>query len=165
MGFEDNIKKGAESGIQAIKDGTNVVVSEVSKLLKISEKKIDINSYRKKIEKNYTTLGELIHRYLTDGVTNPLDQADVREVLQNIYNYNGRIKELQSEIEIIRSMKVASPEEMNGETNGEVNGEVNGEPKNDGEGSKDSPGKEEGEANPEDKPEKDGQKEGEALKE
>ncbi len=122
MGFENNIKKGAESGIQALKDGTNVVVSEVSKLLKISEKKIDINSYKKKIEKNYTTLGELVHRYLTDGVTNPLDQADVREVLQNIYNYNEKIKELQGEIEIIRSMKVVGDEENNGDSNGE-NGE------------------------------------------
>ncbi len=109
MGFEDKIKEGAGSGIQAIKDGTNVVFSEVSKLLKISEKRIDINSYKKKIEKNYTTLGELVHRYLTDGVTNPLDQADVREVLQNIYKYNERIQELQSEIEIIKSMK---PEQM-----------------------------------------------------
>jgi hypothetical protein len=36
MGFEGNIKKGAESGIQALKDGTNVVFSEVNKLLKIS---------------------------------------------------------------------------------------------------------------------------------
>ncbi len=119
MGFEDNIKKGAESGIQAIKDGTNVVFSEVSKLLKISEKKIDINSLKKKIEKNYTTLGELIHRYLTDGVTNPLDQAEVREVLQNIYRYNEKIQELQSEIEIIRSMKpvqesLNNHDEMNG---------------------------------------------------
>jgi len=119
MGFENNIKKGAESGIQAIKDGTNVVVSEVSKLLKISEKRIDINSYKKKIEKNYTTLGELVHRYLTDGVTNPLDQEDVREVLQNIYKYNERIQELQSEIEIIKSMKVASPDEENGEASSE----------------------------------------------
>ncbi len=116
MGFENNIKKGAESGIQAIKDGTNVVFSEVSKLLKISEKKIDINSFKKKIEKNYTTLGELVHRYLTDGVTNPLDQADVREVLQNIYNYNEKIQELQSEIEIIKSMKPISAED-NGKTN------------------------------------------------
>ena len=122
MGFENNIKKGAESGIQAIKDGTNVVVSEVSKLLKISEKKIDINSYKKKIERNYTTLGELVHRYLTDGVTNPLDQADVREVLQNIYNYNERIQELQSEIEIIRSMGPSLPEGSNGELNGDNEG-------------------------------------------
>lgn len=105
MGFEDNIKKGAESGIQALKDSTNVVFTEVGKLLKISEKRIDINSYKKKIEKNYTTLGELVHRYLTDGVTNPLDQADVREVLQNIYRYNEKIQTLQSEIEIIKSMK------------------------------------------------------------
>jgi len=119
MGFEDNIKKGAESGIQAIKDGTNVVVSEVSKLLKISEKRIDINSYKKKIERNYTTLGELVHRYLTDGVTNPLDQADVREVLQNIYKYNEKIQQLQSEIEIIKSMKVAPSDEENGEINRE----------------------------------------------
>jgi len=140
MGFEDNIKKGAESGIQAIKDGTNVVVSEVSKLLKISEKKIDINSYKKKIEKNYTTLGELVHRYLTDGVTNPLDQADVREVLQNIYNYNERIQELQSEIEIIRSMGTSQTEGNNGELNGD-NGEEKEEPESPG----DSEGKEDAE--------------------
>ena len=111
MGFEGNIKKGAESGIQALKDGTNVVFSEVNKLLKISEKKIDISSYKKKIEKNYTTLGELVHRYLTDGVTNPLDQADVREVLQNIYKYKEKIQTLESEIEIIRSMKPQEPVE------------------------------------------------------
>ncbi len=109
MGFEGNIKKGAESGIQALRDGTNVVFSEVNKLLKISEKKIDINSYKKKIERNYTTLGELVHRYLTDGVTNPLDQADVREVLQNIYKYNEKIQALESEIEIIKSMKPMEP--------------------------------------------------------
>ncbi len=118
MGFEGNIKKGAESSIQALRDGTNVVFSEVSKLLKISEKKIDINSYKKKIEKNYTTLGELIHRYLTDGVTNPLDQAEVREVLQNIYRYKEKIQTLTSEIEIIRSMKPVEQENhenLNGE--------------------------------------------------
>ncbi len=143
MGFEDTIKKGAESGIQAIKDGTNVVVSEVSKLLKISEKKIDINSYKKKIERNYTTLGELVHRYLTDGVTNPLDQADVREVLQNIYNYNERIQELQSEIEIIRSMGPSQPEGNNGELNGD-NGEEKEEPENPG----DSEDREEAETSP-----------------
>ncbi len=119
MGFEGNIKKGAESGIQALKDGTNVVFSEVSKLLKISEKKIDINSYKKKIEKNYLTLGELVHRYLTDGVTNPLDQAEVREVLQNIYRYKEKIQTLESEIEIIRSMK--SAEEV-AQANTEMNG-------------------------------------------
>jgi len=113
MRFDDNIKKGAESGIQALKDGTNVVFSEVGKLLKISEKRIDINSYKKKIEKNYTTLGELVHRYLTDGVTNPLDQADVREVLQNIYKYNEKIQTLHGEIEIIKSMKPIQPETNN----------------------------------------------------
>jgi|GEM_PF-795585 len=113
MRFDDNIKKGAESGIQALKEGTNVVFSEVGKLLKISEKRIDINSYKKKIEKNYTTLGELVHRYLTDGVTNPLDQADVREVLQNIYKYNEKIQTLNGEIEIIKSMKPVQPETNN----------------------------------------------------
>ena len=161
MGFENNIKKGAESGIQAIKDGTNVVFSEVSKLLKISEKKIDINSYKKKIEKNYTTLGELIYRYLTDGVTNPLDQADVREVLQNIYNYNERIQELQSEIEIIRSMKPVSPEENNGEANGE-NGQHEGDVPEDEDKEEPaaSPGKEK-----EEEKEKKEKEEGEASKE
>ncbi len=118
MGFENNIKKGAESGIQALKDSTNVVVSEVGKLLKISEKKIDINSYKKKIEKNYTTLGELVHRYLTDGVTNPLDQAEVREVLQNIYKYKEKIQTLESEIEIIKSMKPVEPGVNNNTVNG-----------------------------------------------
>ncbi len=137
MGFEGNIKKGAESGIQALKDGTNVVFSEVNKLLKISEKKIDISSYKKKIEKNYTTLGELVHRYLTDGVTNPLDQAEVREVLQNIYKYKEKIQTLENEIEIIRSMKPHEPDENNDTDNGE-----NGEPEADAppDSGKDTPG-------------------------
>jgi len=104
MSFENNIKKGAESSIQAIKDGTNVVVSEVGKLLKVSEKKIDINSFKKKIEKNFSTLGELVYRYLTDGITTPLDQPDVRELLQNIYQYNENIRQLENEIEIIRNI-------------------------------------------------------------
>jgi len=104
MSFENNIKKGAESSIQAIKDGTNVVVSEVGKLLKVSEKKIDINSLKKKIEKNFSTLGELVYRYLTDGITTPLDQPDVRELLQNIYQYNENIRQLENEIEIIRNI-------------------------------------------------------------
>ena len=127
MGFEGNIKKGAESGIQALKDGTNVVFSEVNKLLKISEKKIDISSYKKKIEKNYATLGELVHRYLTDGVTNPLDQPEVREVLQNIYKYKEKIHTLESEIEIIRSMKPQESEENAEEENGEPRGETPGD--------------------------------------
>jgi len=104
MSFENNIKKGAESSLQAIKDGTNVVVSEVGKILKISEKKIDINSLKKKIEKNFSTLGELVYRYLTDGITNPLDQPDVREVLQNIYQYNDNIRQMENEIEIIKNI-------------------------------------------------------------
>ena len=134
MGFESNIKKGAESGIQVLKDSTNVVVSELGKLLKISEKKIDINSYKKKIEKNYTTLGELVHRYLTDGVTNPLDQAEVREVLQNIYNYKEKIQALESEIEIIKSMKIVEPN-----INNTVN--VNDRPDTDSSGSREEPAK------------------------
>jgi hypothetical protein len=107
MSFENNIKKGAESSLQAIKDGTNVVVSEVGKILKISEKKIDINSLKKKIEKNFSTLGELVYRYLTDGITNPLDQPDVREVLQNIYQYNDNIRQMENEIEIIKNINPA----------------------------------------------------------
>ena len=118
MSFENNIKKGAESSIQAIKDGTNVVVSEVGKLLKVSEKKIDISSFKKKIEKNFSTLGELVYRYLTDGITNPLDQPDVREVLQNIYQYNENIRQLENEIEIIRNINPSENASDNGEENG-----------------------------------------------
>jgi len=118
MSFENNIKKGAESSIQAIKDGTNVVVSEVGKLLKVSEKKIDINSFKKKIEKNFSTLGELVYRYLTDGINNPLDQPDVREVLQNIYQYNENIRQLENEIEIIRNINPSENASGNGEENG-----------------------------------------------
>jgi len=145
MGFEGNIKKGAESGIQALKDGTNVVFSEVNKLLKISEKKIDISSYKKKIEKNYTTLGELVHRYLTDGVTNPLDQADVREVLQNIYKYKEKIQTLESEIEIIRSMKPQEPVENSEAAGRETESDASPE---DGEETADTPADEDGKKGP-----------------
>lgn len=57
MALWEMIKKGAEEGLEAMKEGVNVFLSEAGKTSKILKKRMELSSVQSSVRKTFTRLG------------------------------------------------------------------------------------------------------------
>ena len=111
MALWDLIKKGAEEGLEALKEGVSIFVSEAGKQSKILKKRVELSSVQNNVRKTFIRLGSLVYDMHTRGEKDVFGQADVKDLVNQIEGFKSRVREIEVEIEGIRKEEGPKPPE------------------------------------------------------
>jgi len=107
MTLWDMIKKGAEEGLEALKEGVAVFVAEAEKQGRIIRKKVELASVQNSVRKAFLRLGSVVYDIHSRGEMGVLDQEEVKALIEQIDGYQTRVREIELEIEAIKKEEVA----------------------------------------------------------
>ncbi|MDI6754332.1 MAG: hypothetical protein QME78_08050 [Thermodesulfobacteriota bacterium] len=102
MALWDMIKKGAEEGLEALKEGVAVFMAEAGKQSKILKKKVELSSVQSNVRKTFIRLGSLVYDMHSRGEIEVFSHADVRSLIDQVDSYKVRVREIELEIEAIK---------------------------------------------------------------
>ena len=84
MAHWDQIKKGAEEGLEALKEGMAVFVAEAGKQSKIIKKRVELSAVQNSVRKAFIRLGGLIYDLHSRGQGEFQEDAEVKDLLAQI---------------------------------------------------------------------------------
>jgi hypothetical protein len=96
------IKKGAEEGLEAMKDGVSVFMAEAGKTSRILKKRVELTSVQGYVRKTFIQLGSLAYELHSRGEPNIYENGEVKTLLAQIEDSRARVREIEAEIETIR---------------------------------------------------------------
>jgi len=113
MALWDGIKKGAEEGLEVMKEGMAIFVAEAGKQGKIIKKRVELSSLQNNVRKTFIRLGSSLYDDHSRGEKGVLEKGEVKELIAQIDQYKARVREIELEIEAIKreeGSKAASAE-------------------------------------------------------
>ena len=113
MALWDGIKKGAEEGLEAMKEGMAIFVAEAGKQGKIIKKRVELSSLQSNVRRTFIRLGSFVYDGHSRGEKGVLEKDEVKEWIAQIDQCKARVREIELEIEAIKrevSTKAASAE-------------------------------------------------------
>ena len=102
MALWDTVRKGAEEGLEALKEGVTVFMAEAGKQSKILKKKVELSSVQNDVRKAFTRLGSKVYDIHTQGEQEVFGKTEVKIFITQIDGFKARVKEIENEIEVIR---------------------------------------------------------------
>jgi len=96
------IKKGAEDGLEAMKDGLSVFMSEAGRTSRILKKRVELTSVRGDVRKAFIRLGSLAYDLQSRDEKEILDHGEVKDLIAEVDGYKARVREIEAEIEVIK---------------------------------------------------------------
>jgi len=112
MALWDMVKKGAEEGLEALKEGVATFMSEAGKKSKILKKKVELSSVQNNVRKTFIRLGSTVYDIYTRGEQEVFGKEKVQSLIDQIESYKTRVREIELEIEAIkREEKTSLPAE------------------------------------------------------
>ncbi|MBM4331394.1 MAG: hypothetical protein FJ117_09255 [Deltaproteobacteria bacterium] len=102
MALWDMIKKGAEEGLEALKEGVAVFMAEAGKQSKILKKKVELSSVQSNVRKTFIRLGSLVYDMHSRGEIEVFSHDDIRSLIDQVDSYKVRVREIELEIEAIK---------------------------------------------------------------
>jgi hypothetical protein len=96
------IKKGAEDGLEAMKDGLSVFMAEAGKTSRILKKRVELTSVQGNVRKAFIRLGSLAYDLQSRDEKEILDHGDVKGLIAEVDGYKARVREIEAEIEVIK---------------------------------------------------------------
>jgi hypothetical protein len=102
MALWDSVKKGAEEGLEALKEGVAVFMVEADRKSKILRKKVELSSLQSQVRSTFTRLGSLVYELYTRGEKDVFGQKDVQDLINRVEGYKTRVREIEKEIEAIK---------------------------------------------------------------
>ena len=98
MSLWELIKKGAEEGLEVLKDGV-AVAGKASKILK---KRVELTSVQSDVKKAFIRLGSLAYELHFKEDQEFYGNEEVKGLIAQIEDYKIRVREIEAEIETIR---------------------------------------------------------------
>lgn len=98
MNLWELIKKGAEEGLEVLKDGV-AVAGKTSRILK---KRVELTSVQSNVKKVFIRLGSLAYEIHSKGGDQFYGNEEVKGLIAQIEGHKVRVKEIETEIETIR---------------------------------------------------------------
>jgi hypothetical protein len=95
-------QKGREEGLEALKEGVAVFMAEAGKKSKILKKKVELSSVQNDVRKAFTRLGSKVYDIHTQGEQEVFGKTEVKDFITQIDGFKARVKEIETEIEVIR---------------------------------------------------------------
>ena len=92
------IKKGAEEGLEVLKDGV-LVAGKTSRILR---KRVELTSVQGDVRKLFTRLGSLAYEFHSKSEQDFYRDEGVRGLISQIEGHKNRVREIETEIETIR---------------------------------------------------------------
>jgi hypothetical protein len=105
------IKKGAEEGLEVLKDGVTVV-GKTSRILK---KKVELTSVQGEVRKLFTRLGSLAYEFHSKNEQDFYRDEGVKGLMAQIEGHRSRVREIETEIETINKEERRKTSEKTGE--------------------------------------------------
>ena len=102
MALWDMIKKGAEEGLEAVKEGVTVFMAEAERTSKIIKKRVELSAVQNNVRKAFTRLGSLVYDLHTRGEQEVFSHQDVKSFIGQVDTYKARVREIELEIEAIK---------------------------------------------------------------
>jgi hypothetical protein len=99
MALWDHIKKGAEEGLGALKEGMAVFMAEAGKQSKIIKKRVELSAVQNNVRKTFIRLGSAMYDLHVRGEGEFLQDAEVKDLIAQIDEYRARVREIEWEIE------------------------------------------------------------------
>jgi len=109
------IKKGAEDGLEAMKDGLSVFMSEAGKTSRILKKRVELTSVQGNVRKAFIRLGSLAYDLQSRDEKEILDHGDVKELITEVDSYKARVREIEAEIEVIKKEEAQKASQGSGQ--------------------------------------------------
>ena len=92
------IKKGAEEGLEVLKDGVTVA-GKTSRILK---RRVELTSVQLNLRKVFSRLGSLAYEFHSKGEQDFYGNEEVKGLIAQIKGHQIRVREIETEIEAIR---------------------------------------------------------------
>jgi hypothetical protein len=102
MALWDMIKKGAEEGLEALKEGVSIFMAEAGRKSKIIKKKVELASVQNNVRKTFIQLGSVVYDINTRGEQEVFSREDVKSLIAQVDTYKARVREIELEIEAIK---------------------------------------------------------------
>jgi hypothetical protein len=98
MNLWELIKKGAEEGLELLKDG----VSVAGKTSRILGKRVELTSLQGHVRKTFIRLGSLAYELHSKGEQDFYGNEETKGLIAQIEGHKIRVREIETEIETIR---------------------------------------------------------------
>lgn len=102
MALWEMIKKGAEEGLEVLKEGVAVFMAEAGKQSKIIKKKVELAAVQNSVRKAFIRLGSTVYDLHGQGEPPIWNQDEVKNLINQIEGYKARVREIEEEIEMIK---------------------------------------------------------------
>ncbi len=102
MSLWDLVKKGAEEGLEALKDGVSIFMAEAGKTSKILKKRVELTSVQSNVRKTFIRLGSLAYDLHSGGGQEIYEQEEVKGLIARVEGFKARVREIETEIEAIK---------------------------------------------------------------
>lgn len=96
------IKKGAEEGLEALKDGVSVLMAETGKTSRILKKRVELTSVQGNVRKAFIRLGSLAYELHSKADQEIYGNEEVKALIAQVESYKTRVRDIESEIETIK---------------------------------------------------------------
>jgi hypothetical protein len=110
MALWDQIKKGAEEGLEALKEGMSVFVAEAGKQSKIIKKRVELSAVQNNVRKTFIQLGSVLYDLHSRGEKEFENDAEIKDLIAQIDEYRSRVREIELEIETVKKEEKAGRE-------------------------------------------------------
>jgi hypothetical protein len=95
MTLWESFKKGAEDGLEAMKDGLSVFRDEAGKTSRILKKRVELTSVQGDVRKAFIRLGSLAYDLYSREEKEVLDHPEVKELIAGVDGYQARVREIE----------------------------------------------------------------------
>jgi hypothetical protein len=102
MSLWDQVKKGAEEGLEALKDGVSVFMAEAGRTSKILKKRVELTAVQGNVRKTFIRLGSLAYDLHSRGEQEISDHEEVKGLIAQVDGFKARVREIEAEIEVIK---------------------------------------------------------------
>ncbi len=97
------IKKGAEDGLGAMKDGLSIFMAEAGKTSRILKKRVELTSVQGNVRKAFIRLGSVAYELQSREEPDIYGHEEVEQLIAEIDGYKARVREIEREIETIHT--------------------------------------------------------------
>jgi hypothetical protein len=108
------IKKGAEDGLEAMKDSLSVFRDEAGKTSRILKKRVELTSVQGDVRKAFIRLGSLAYDLYSREEKEVLDHPEVKGLIAEVDGYKARVREIEAEIEVINKEEARKASQESG---------------------------------------------------
>lgn len=98
MNLWELIKKGAEEGLEALKDS----VAVAGKTGRIMKKRLELTSVQGNVKKGFIRLGSMAYELHSNGEEEFYRNEEVKGLIAQVEGYKTRVREIETEIETVR---------------------------------------------------------------